>query len=163
MKSIIILIFSAVGLLLNINISIADDSCVFDKNYFSNKTYKTKKLVKSYVWNESNQTANILTSSGSLITAQHWDCRHIGIKAIMLLNSVEAGNESIVRNKLSEIIEIFVRKQDRSSVQQSVTNMKCLDETRCRHNFTIEGYSEFYIETERQQDSMTILLKYYSS
>lgn len=146
---------------INIPQVFAGEGCVFDEGYFSHNTYKSDKNIKSFIWENNNQIAKLLTTEGSIISVQHWDCRHLGVMAVLLLDSVEMESDSVILKKIDELITIFVRKQDKDGVSKSARNMQCLQKVECKKNIPIQGYSEFYVETTRQRDSMTITLKYY--
>ena len=147
--------------LLCVDIAFSSVECVFDKNYFSEKTYTVNSDVKSIVWQDKYKVAKILTQKGDLIAVQHWACTHLGLQAVMLLGSTDMENENAVRRKVRTLVEMLVRQADFDEVIVALEKTKCLQDKECKTNIPVKGYSEFYIQSDRQQESMTILLKYY--
>lgn len=144
-------------------IAFSNEECVFDENYYSKTTYATNARVKSLVWEDKNKVARILTQDGDLMVVQHWACRHLGVQAVMLLNSLDMSDEIIIRKKIRSLAELLVRPADFDEVVAVLVKMNCLQDRECKKTIPVRGYSEFYIQSERQQESMTILLKYYMS
>ena len=161
MKLTVVALLIVVGLTLNYGMAFATEDCVFDAEYFSKKTYALDQKIISFVWQEKEQVARLLTKEGSLITVRHWDCRHIGIQANMLLDSVEMNKEILVKKRIFELINIVVREKDKKTAKRKIQRMDCLHKSECRKNLAMQGYSEFFVETERQRNNMTIFLKYY--
>ena len=143
------------------DITFASEECVFDKNYYSEKTYTTNTDIKSVVWQDKYKVAKILTQKGDLIAVQHWACTHLGLQAIMLISNADMDNENAARGKVRGLVKMLVRQADFDEVIVALGKMKCLQDKECKINIPVKGYSEFYIQSDRQQESMTILLKYY--
>ena len=139
----------------------ASEECVFDKNYFKEDTYKKNSNVESIIWDKENNSASVLTTEGDLIRIQHWACQHLGLQAVMLLGEQDLGDEVKVKEKIQTLLELVLPKADINEAKAELSKMKCLQGNKCRRQIGIKNYTDFYIQTKRQQVSITVLMKYY--
>jgi len=144
-----------------VDVAISKEECVFDESYYSEKTYKNNNLIRSVVWNDEYKQAKLLTTNGSLIDVQHWACNHIGLQAVMILNDMERQSNQTINSKIQGMLKLLVKPADYNKVSKLVNKMACLNKKVCKKDISIGPYSEFYIQTEHQKHSMTVLLKYY--
>ena len=79
----------------------------------------------------------------------------------MLLNSMEMMDRKIVTGKINKLVKLLLNPVDAKTALGIIGGFKCLEKDKCRVDIPATNYSEFFIETERQQGSMTIRLKYY--
>ena len=157
-----VFIFFTLALLMCLQPACASKDCVYDDTYFKASRYSNNKLIEKLNYNKAENTAQIITRTGDLISIKHWACNHHGIHAVMLVGPYPSDDNLDIKKHFktlsnialdkteADIFNDFILKKDMPLKQKPVT-------------LKIENdqYDEFYITYTSVNDSIILEIKVY--
>ncbi|MCW9046947.1 MAG: hypothetical protein OQK46_02620 [Gammaproteobacteria bacterium] len=142
----------------------ATTSCVYDNTYFKPARYTDNKLVSNLNYNKADNTAQIITSTGNLISIQHWACNHHGLHAVMLVGPYPSDDKLDIKQHINTLANIVLDKEEAQILKSFISKKDLvLTPEPVTLNINNKQYDEFYITYASLNDSIIIEIKIYKS
>lgn len=142
----------------------ATTNCTYDNTYFKPARYTNNKLVENLKYNKVKNTAQIVTSTGELISIQHWSCNHHGLHAVMLVGPYPSDDKLDIKQHIMTLSNITLNSKDALTLYNFISKKQISLKTGpVKLNIKNNQYDEFYVTYNTINDNIVIELKIYKS
>jgi len=140
----------------------ASSDCVYDDTYYNASRYSNNKLIEKLRYNKDDNSAQIITRTGDLISVKHWACNHQGIHAVILVGPYPADNNMDIKKHVTILSSIVLNKTEAAILDDFISKKDMpLKEKPVTLRIYNDNYDDFYITYTSINDSIVVEIKFY--